>query len=236
VQPSITVSPFVLDAYEVTVARFRRWSVAGRPAPTGPIAYPGGMIPWAGTARDPAITPAQCNWSATAGRRELHPINCADWWSAQAFCVWDGGRLPTEAEWEWAARARPGASLPVPRRYPWGNSDPGTACDRCQWNFCAGEDGATTRRVGSFAPTPDLFDLGGNVRELVADSYTPYTDATCWGARARSNPLCDTGPLSNRVFRGGSWCSNTIDTVQSATRLPRAPTGRDDYIGFRCAR
>lgn len=237
-QTNITVGPYTLDAHEVTVARFRRFWNAGRPAPTSAMAYQAGSIAWAGTVREPVRTTTmkECNWSSMSGARDAHPMNCLDWWTAQAFCAWDGGRLPTEAEYEWASRGRAVASLPVPRTYPWGNETGSPGCDRAQWNFCPGDDTATTRRVGSFAATPDVFDLAGNVREWMADSYAAYTDTKCWGGIARTNPLCSLGATSLRGYRGGSWCSTTLDTLKVAARYTRSPTSPTDFLGFRCAR
>jgi formylglycine-generating enzyme len=238
-QTNITVGAFTLDAHEVTVARFRRFWAAGRPAPTKDIAYQSGSIAWAGTVKEPvrSTTTKACNWSTSAGSREAHPMNCLDWWTAQAFCAWDGGRLPTEAEWEWAARGRSTGGLPVPRTYPWGDTTPAPGCSTvAQWNFCSGEDMATTRRVGSFAANAEIYDLAGNIREWLADSYGAYTDAGCWGGAARTNPLCSLGATSLRSYRGGSWCSVTVDTMKSAARFARSPTSPTDFLGFRCAR
>jgi len=237
VQASITVGAFELDTHEVTIARFRRFWNAGRPAPSA-IAYPSGSIAWAGVVREPirVTTNKLCNWSSTPDVREEHPLACLDWWTAQAFCVWDGGRLPTAAEWEWAARARIAGGLTAPRTYPWGNVAPAPGCDRAEWNFCKGDDSAPTRRVGSFAPTPDIYDLAGNVREWMADSYAAFTNTTCWGGSARTNPLCNLGATSLREYRGGSWCSTTIDTLKSAARYARSATSPTDFLGFRCAR
>lgn len=195
---NVTVSSFTMDAHEVTVARFRRFWSAGHPSPSSPVVYPGGAVPFEGTITEPDATPSntQCNWSSSAGSREAHPINCVGWATAMAFCVWDGGRLPTEAEWEFAARGRRLAGVPYPRAYPWGDerpmATPRGACDRAQVGECSGEDGAATRRVGSFAATEGLYDLIGNVQEWVADSPAEYNDPRCWGEIGGSfmNPLC----------------------------------------------
>lgn len=248
VQAMITVNDFVLDAYEVTVARFRRFWAAGHPAPTGAVLYPGGSIAWTGSVAVPDTSTGgpydyYCTWSTAVGARELHPINCIDWPTAQAFCVWDGGRLPTEAEWEYAARGRYGAPY---RAYPWGDETPSETCDRAQWNGCPGEDGAWTRRVGSFAPSGELFDLAGNAFEWMADLYTEdYTPSACWGGIRRNNPLCNdtTASLYNyHSCRGGSLNDSTIGGAQrrlrTASRFGSPLTGPDrrNFIGMRCAR
>ncbi len=239
VQPSISVGGFVVDANEVTVARFRRFWNVGAPGPTRPIVYPSASLSWTGPVTEPATATVadstHCNWTASVGSREAHPINCIDWATAQAFCVWDGGRLPTEAEWEFTARGRAVASLGVPRLYPWGDTDPTTTCDRAQWNLCTGDDGAGTRRVGSFASSGGIFDLAGNVWEWTADRYADYTDTGCWGAVSRSDPLCVGGATDPRTFRGGAWDGDLLNE-RSAGRNSFPPATRHRAIGFRCVR
>lgn len=237
-QPGMTVGGFALDAHEVTVARFRRFWSAGHPIPTSPIGYPGGSIAWTGSVAAPTAGDARYNWDPAAGR-EFHPINGVDWWTALAFCAWDGGRLPTEAEWEYAARGRTTGGLMVPRVYPWGNATPvggpSTTCDRAQWNLCPGEDGAITRRVGSFADSDRIYDLAGNVWEWMADSYAVYSNATCWNMAHLTDPLCNTSPGGGRTFRSGS--SDDVAAIRSASRYSSgSPTYRSFDLGFRCAR
>lgn len=251
-QPFIRVSDFTLDAHEATVARFRRfWAVSSGLPRVSSVRYPGGDLPVAQGLREPQ-TPSDdpgCNWSAAPGARELHPINCVDWYTAMAFCVWDGGRLPTDAEWEYAARGRAVGELRSGRLYPWGDEDPSRSCDRARWNLngCPGEDGAATRRVGSFAPSPDLegdriWDLAGNVFEWTADNYAPYQGATqgCWGAVAvgRDNPLCRFNPTGPRTIRGGSWYFSTIEVLRSPSRFGIEVNGDLPLVGvgIRCAR
>jgi len=159
-------------------------------------------------------------------------MNGIDWWLSQEFCVWDGGRLPTEAEWEYAARGRTVSGLSTPRAYPWGDAAPSAACDRAHWNNCAGTDGGRTRRVGGFAATGDLFDLAGSVWEWTADNYGSYPSCRL----STTNPLCNNSATGNRVFRGGSWISTDVANLRSASRVNRPPANRDYLIGFRCAR
>ncbi|MBK8692590.1 MAG: SUMF1/EgtB/PvdO family nonheme iron enzyme [Deltaproteobacteria bacterium] len=177
----VRVGSFELDAYEVTLARFNAfWTVRDRDLPairSAPIEYPGGrVVSWTGTGEEPTPEDTRFNWSSGPGPREGHPMNGVDWWAAQEFCVWDGGRLPTEAEWEFAARGRTVEGLTTPRAYPWGNSAPRgndrSVCDRAQW-ILRGEDGASTRRVGRFAPVAGLYDMTGNVWEWTADWFAP---------------------------------------------------------------
>lgn len=241
VQPSITVGPFSLDAYEVSVARFRTFWDAGHPAPTARLVYPNGTaIDFAGTVTEPiayATNLPHCTWSTTAGTLESHPLTCVDWWTAQAFCAWDGGRLPTEAEWEWMGRGRTGADLVSPRSYPYGNTPAATTCDVAQWNGCSGDDSRMTKHVGSFAANGGVYDLGGNVWEWMADTWGDYSSSACWGATPRSNPLCFQSPALQRTIRGGSWFDTVVDYQRSAWRSNKNyPTYQGPGTGFRCAR
>ena len=250
-QPNIRVSTFALDAYEVTVNRFRVFVTAGLPGVSGSgVGYPSGTLPWGCSTvqRVTDLNPSfECNWTSTSGTREAHPINCVDWCTAQAFCAWDGGRLPTEAEWEYAARGRSvfAEGLISGRQHPWGDVAPTSTCDRAHWNFCPGDDGVSTRRVGRFAATGNLYDLAGNVWEWSADWYIPYGGIpadgglSCWGGTARTNPLCMDSLYGHRMVRGASWATAATTHapgLRSASRGTTLPTDRHREIGFRCAR
>ena len=236
VQEHISVGAYTLDAYEVTIARFQRFWDAGHPAPTGAVVYPSGGVPWAGVVRAPrtAMEDNACNFGAAG--RVYHPVNCVDHATAQAFCVWDGGRLPTEAEWEFAARQHLAAGVDAGRIYPWGPQPPAARCDRAQWNRCPGDDGGVTRRVGSFAQAAGFFDLAGNVWEWTIDRFALYADARCWGNVARSDPRCDANPSGYPTIRGGSWFSADPVLLMGASRDDAyAPTTQSPLVGFRCA-
>ena len=237
VQMMITVNDFAMDSYEVTVARFRRYWDGGHPMPTDAIIYPGGRLMFAGTVVEPtsSMTDPQCNWGATM--RDAHPINCVTWYTAQAFCVWDGGRLPTEAEWEAAARIRMGVGLDVPRVYPWGYTDPDPSCDVAQWNHCPGNVGGVTRPVASFSPSGGVYDLAGNVQEWIADNWLAYDNMVCWADVTRRNPLCDMNPFGTRGARGGSWYSTVVAELRSSSRSGEIPAmDALSSTGFRCVR
>ena len=252
-QPNITVGPYAIDSHEVTIARFRRfWAVAAGLARVSSVSYPGGAVGLAEGPRAPdttALDPA-CNWTDSPGAREQHPVNCIDWYTAQAFCAWDGGRLPTDAEWEFAARGREVGGLVAGRRYPWGDEDPLPTCDRARWNqsACPNADGARTRRAGSFAPSPDLegarlYDMAGNIYEWTADNLVPYDGPDrqgCWGAppAGRVNPLCNVDPRGARTIRGGSWFFTSVEVLRSASRFGAAMGGSLPLygVGMRCVR
>lgn len=236
-QGPITVSGFSLDSHEVTVARFRRFWAAGHPLARS-VAYRGGVVlSLAGSAVEPTAY-NWCNWTPAPGPRETHPINCISWLTAQEFCAWDGGRLPTETELEYAARGRRVSGLPYPRAYPWGDEDPSPYCDRARWNGsgCVGDGAAWTRPVGSYSPTAGFYDLAGNVFEWAADSFVYYSSAMCWGGRGRTDPLCLDSSVSQRVTRGGSSHSSSLLHVRSASRQGADPVRLAYEVGLRCAR
>lgn len=246
-QMGIRVSAFRLDAYEVTVARFRRFWEAGHPSVSS-VAYPGGQSV---AVEDPVADPLEtdefsrpCSWTSEPGMSELHPITCITWATAMAFCAWDGGRLPTEAEFEWAARGGPIGGLAPGRAWPWGDELPsgdssGSACDRAQAFDCIGDDAAPTRRVGSFDPAAGIYDLAGNVWELLADTYVVYQfsgdppSPTCWEGGAQVDPVCTSGG-SEHTARGGGFAGGT-SSLRGASRSSVLTDGAFAPIGFRCA-
>jgi serine/threonine-protein kinase len=158
------------------------------------------------------------------------PVVCVTWEQAAAYCAWAGARLPTEAEWEYAARGAGG------RRYPWGDEFDGTLLNYCDANCTlrkrdeAVDDGyARTAPVGSYpagASWVGALDMAGNVWELVADWTAPYSP------ERQTNPA---GPASGqrRVARGGSWHTSP-DHVRSALRTHVGPDQSVDHAGFRC--
>ena len=160
------------------------------------------------------------SWQANKGY-EAHPVVEVTWYGAVAYCSWAGRRLPTEAEWEKAAR---GTDEHV---YPWGNDEPNAE----MLNF--NDDIGDTTKVGSYpkgASPYGVLDMAGNVWEWTADWYAP--------AYYINSPSVDpVGPDSGdfRVLRGGAW--NYRDTyARSNHRSQAAPIVSHDFIGFRCAR
>jgi serine/threonine protein kinase len=172
--------------------------------------------------------------------RPEHPINCVDFHNAAAYCESVGKRLPSEAEWELAARGQSG------RTYPWGDEPPGkervNACGiECSKELTprlakigaagidpmhSGDDGAaTTAKVGSYPSggSPEgVHDLVGNVWEWTSSPYCAYGAAACDSSR--------------RVTRGGGWDTRDPDALHTAKRAPSERNIRHHSIGFRCAR
>jgi len=154
-----------------------------------------------------------------------HPINCVTYTSAQSYCAFRGRRLPTEAEWEFAARGG------VLRPFPWGDDGPtcARACYDRNGTCLEGGEGVTTCPAGGRPRdrTPEgLYDMGGNVAEWVADGYaSPPPSGT--------DPFGPTS-VSMRVVRGASFL-DPADHVRASYRTGVVPGTAHVTIGFRCA-
>jgi sulfatase modifying factor 1 len=198
----VTLSPYCIDKTEVTVAAYRECVRAGECRP--------------------ASTSKFCTWGEAG--HEQHPLNCVDWNQAKAYCEWMGGRLPTEAQWEFAARGNDG------RKYPWGNENPSPS----RLNMGGKQDGwEATAPVGSYplgASPFGVLDMAGNVWEWTADRYESYS------AAPQKAPQGTQLSASLRVNRGGGWISTAPSRVRVAVRLWNDPSDRLNDLGFRCAR
>jgi formylglycine-generating enzyme required for sulfatase activity/serine/threonine protein kinase len=233
----VTLASYCIDTTEVTVAQYKQCSDKGecKRAPR--------ENDWPGiTARERKIYDPLCNIRDVDDRGN-YPINCVDWELADAFCKAKGGRLPTEAEWEFATRGSDG------RKYPWGDEPPtdGSRLNACgkeclAWGkknnedvsamYSADDGFQTTAPVGSFPKGASPFgleDVVGNVWEWAGDWYAPYA------AGASENPK-GSASGSERVLRGGAWNGSDPSWVRPTYRFKSAPGLRSHGIGFRCAK
>tara|TARA_B100000315_G_scaffold251271_1_gene285747 strand:+ start:208 stop:1092 length:885 start_codon:yes stop_codon:yes gene_type:complete len=196
----VFLDTFTIDKYEVSNRRyadFVEWS--GHRAP---VSRYGGMA---------------------AFQRPNFPVVYVSWDDAVAFCTWDGKRLPTEAEWEKAARGVQGSM------WPWGDSAQiGLA------NVKGQDDGVKyTAQVGAFEGDRSVYgvaDMAGNVREWVNDWY----DQHAYRLRAGEKGI-EPEARTTRVLRGGSW-TDSLASARTTARFKMLPRYRDTAIGFRCVR
>jgi formylglycine-generating enzyme required for sulfatase activity/serine/threonine protein kinase len=240
----VKVSAYCLDITEVTLAQYEACSAKGECLRAGKQNFWDGITKPQQDLYDPL-----CNETDSANRAE-HPVNCVDYAQAAHYCEFKGARLPTEAEWELAARGFDG------RIFPWGDQVPNenmlNACgSECvAWmkahrdpenpspvSMFPGDDHfATTAPVGSFPQGKSFFgnvDMVGNVWEWVADWYAPYDGANA--DTAQVNPKgAPTG--ETRVIRGGAWNGSQASWVRPSYRYHAPPTMRSYGIGFRCAK
>lgn len=231
----VTLEPYCIDKTEVSVGAYKACVDAGKCAGTAVTNKSDDL-----TAKEKAVLDPLCNLREPDVKKD-HPINCVDWTMAEAYCQFAGVRLPTEAEWEFAARGPDG------RIYPWGDEAPSAsllnACGKecVEWGgknkieetaMYPDDDGyPNTAPVGSFpkgASRFGLLDVVGNVWEWVADRHGKY------GKDALVDPK---GPTkgADRVIRGGAWNGAYTSWVRPTFRYHDLPTKRSYGIGFRCA-
>ena len=182
-----------------------------------------------GVCSPPDTTLGNCNWGLAG--YENHPVNCVVWQQAWTYCNWLGARLPSESEWEYAAR-----SEGSPSEYPWGMDTP--SCLYAIMTDDSGVEGCGTKRTWPVCSRPNgntgqgLCDMGGNVVEWVQDHFhvdyngRPPTDGSAWE---------DVG-IAYRVLRGAAYNTFEDHYLNVASRGNSAESTTQDNIGFRCAR
>ena len=231
------VGPMLVDRYEVTVGRWRdalrRGFVALKNDPTR-------------SDKDP-----DCGYTAAVGPRELHAVGCVTWSTARSFCQFEGGDLPTEAQWEYMAQSSGRASKTA---YPWGDELP--SCDRAVFGRILGGNDTTDQCVdrgtgaqpvnaadredGDWSIGARIVGLAGGVSEWTLDAFHGF-GARCWAATSLVAPFCEGGPV--HTYRGGSWgeaenaarssVRNATGTGQSAANAVLAIS---PLLGLRCVR
>jgi formylglycine-generating enzyme required for sulfatase activity len=221
-QRPIYVDSFFMDRTELTVGRFRALVNDGLiTAKMGDPSLP-----------DPAKSAlVECRWLGAAnGANDEYPMNCLSWDVASSACKASHGDLPTEAQWEHAARGRGQGLI-----HPWGNESP--LC--CTAALCTGEPGPA--KVGSHRPSDacggpadvsrdGVLDLGGNVAEFCADTLVAYGEGYWSRAGIFVNPLCNDASTTNRAVRGGDWS----DGLASSRSAFRSGSLQNSAHGFRC--
>jgi formylglycine-generating enzyme required for sulfatase activity len=239
----VSVDQFRLDRYEVTVGRFRAF-VADYPVykpqpgdgaspalgpssgwdPSWNAALPAGA--------DALRTSLACDqnyatWTDAPGMNENRPINCVTWYLAFAFCAWDSGRLPTEAEWNYTAA---GGNLQRP--YPWGTDAPDAGayasfgCPGTPSPCVIPTVGSTPMGAGKWMQQ----DLAGSMAEWTLDYFG---DLPAPGCGDKCADLTDAG--FGRELRGGDFTHDDTE-ILTTYRVGFLPDTRQDFIGFRCAR
>ena len=243
----VSLSRFEMDRDEVTVARLRAALARGftPPIPVGVTEVDGPV------GDDPNKA---CTFSAQPRGREDAPLSCVTWTTARALCRFDGGDLPTEAQWEYAALA---AARTAKATYPWGEATP--SCERAVYARGAFSRGCVASGVGpapAAASDGDVSVAGvramaGSLSELVRDNFAPYDDP-CWASAPARDPACELPrppgcpdpetidcrslPAFNVSVRGGSWIDrdDSLRPVARERSVHISTNRTNPTLGFRC--
>lgn len=197
---------FYMDMYEVTTKHYAQFLTA-----VG--------------AGQPKLVPML--WEQVTPYDGDRPVIGVTWTAAEAYCAWNGKRLPTEAEWEKAARGTDG------RTYPWGNQEPAFKLANFDKPVYSNIYSDGLRPIGSYEAGRSpygIYDMAGNAAEWVSDWY----DEKYYATSPKSNPP---GPArgKQKVFRGGSFGDPTL-SLNSASRESYFPIDKGPYVGIRCAK
>ena len=244
------VSSFELGEFEVTVGRFRAflnaydaWRESGAPsegAGAHPLIQGSGWDPaWFRQPDDPsdyglslnsADLEAQvtvCRNIPLSNKMFTQPVNCVSFYEAEAFCIWDGGRLPTDLEWEYAA-----AGGDENRAYPWGSEAPNDGLAMFGFSAQLPQFPLNMPSVGSYdASRFGQFDLAGSVQEWTLDAFSYDRPNPCNDCATVTVNFPEDDP---RVMHGGSW-SSTPENLLVTNRYPNPASLHLPQFGFRCA-
>ena len=220
----VTLNAFYLDQFEVSVgqyAQFLNESVGVNQYASG---CGGALCLKTQFEGADSVMTTNATGHIGLGETENYPVNHIRWHGAMAYCAWVGGRLPTEAEWEYAARGTEG------RTYPWGETLPDETL--ALFGQTDGRYQTTMQPVDAFpaGATPlDIYNLAGGVSEWVADSYS----ADFYASAPAQNPL-NTAVTGEYLLRGGAW-NSPPELLRASGRLPLPQYADDPGAGFRCA-
>jgi sulfatase modifying factor 1 len=216
----VQVHSFYMDKYEVTNAEFKKFIDANpqwKKENISPSLHNGSYL-------------KTCTNNSYPQGEDNYPVTNITWYAAMAYAKWAGKRLPSEAEWEYAAKSGRDVQL----QYPWGNDAP----DSSKANYIkSGIKHATT--VGGYAPNAaGLYDMAGNVWEYCLDAW----DDKFYQHSPVSHPVSGQDSLANylaiktrRVIRGGSWGGGAVN-MRTTFRDSHPVTGAGDHVGFRCVK
>jgi iron(II)-dependent oxidoreductase len=214
-QHEVNLPSYQIDKYPVTHAEYARFVTATKHRP--PLDWTDGLIP---------------------DSKYLYPVTMVAWYDARDYCAWESKRLPTEAEWEKAARGADG------RRWPWGNA---MDVKRLNTYYHVGSSTEVTRYTSGVSPY-GVYDMAGNVSEWTASNFVPYEGSDAPGDVFQPKKMQATSSADRgmkvaglvavdgvyKVRRGGSWKSDPFST-SSYHRNFSMPYYASDFFGFRCA-
>ncbi len=216
---AVAIGSFYLDKYPVTNLQFKKFTDANpewRPDRVASNLHNGNYLK---------------HWKEpdALARKANHPVVNVSWYATVAYCHWAGKRLPTEAEWERAARGG------LTALYPWGDQP----VDKSHANY-SGSGIGTTTAVGTYPANGfGLYDMAGNVWQFVADEWQSYPATPQKNPVAGGNLFTDGTAFLNvqtrRVIRGGSWGGDPIN-LWVDYRDSHPPNGAQEFVGFRCAK
>lgn len=229
-EPLVRLSPFALDRDEMTVGEYLD------------LLAKHGLTPPAGRSPSEQSTQFYCTYDPTDVASHTMPVNCIDRDQAVAVCQAQGKRLPTEAEWEYAA-----GNQGQETRYPWGED--GDVCAKTviarDRSYEGGPDECRETPAGQLPAGPvqggaatdlaqlGIRNLGGSLSEWVADHFADYSEG-CWSDRILTDPSCQAGSAGWFVSRGGAWTSDQAQAKSYERRMQLTDQGSHD-VGVRCA-